>query len=434
MNPHRLQSEPAWRPLLAAAEAELALDAVADIARDLRDFVFQDRLAGLHGPPGRGHSLAGGEAGLALFFAYLDRCRPGEGHDELAMELLDRAVAGTDEMGTSGLYSGFPGIAWALEHLQGRLFESEEGEDLGESAAGALLEILGEEAPWTLHYDLISGLGGHGVYAWERLGRPGGVECLARVVARFAELAERKPEGLAWRVPRELTSERFRERFTGESYNLGVAHGVPGVISVLAGSCATLPAARPLLDGAVSWLLSQKLPAGSPSAFPYSVGAGRRPDPTRLAWCYGDPGVAAALLAAARTVGEPAWEREALDIGRAAAARPGGRAGVLDAGLCHGAAGLAHLFNRLHQASADLELAAAARSWYARALAMRRPGQGIGGFLAWNEGENGELGWQDEPGFLVGAAGIGLALLAAATPVEPEWDRLLLASLPPAVP
>jgi hypothetical protein len=31
-------------------------------------------------------------------------------------------------------------------------------------------------------------------------------------------------------------------------------------------------------------------------------------------------------------------------------------------------------------------------------------------------------------GFLMGAAGIGLALLAAATSVEPEWDRLLLLS------
>ena len=121
MNPHRLQPEPAWRPLLAAAEAELALDAVADIARDLGDFVLQGRLAGLHGPPGRGHSLAGGEAGLAVFFAYLDRCRPGEGHDDWAMELLDRAVAGTNEMGTSGLYSGFPGIAWALEQQGARL-------------------------------------------------------------------------------------------------------------------------------------------------------------------------------------------------------------------------------------------------------------------------------------------------------------------------
>jgi hypothetical protein len=36
-----------------------------------------------------------------------------------------------------------------------------------------------------------------------------------------------------------------------------------------------------------------------------------------------------------------------------------------------------------------------------------------------------------DPGFLTGAAGIGLALLAATSPVEPAWDRVLLASVPP---
>jgi lantibiotic biosynthesis protein len=36
------------------------------------------------------------------------------------------------------------------------------------------------------------------------------------------------------------------------------------------------------------------------------------------------------------------------------------------------------------------------------------------------------LTWTGDPGFLTGAAGIGLALLAAVSPVEPEWDRLLL--------
>jgi hypothetical protein len=32
---------------------------------------------------------------------------------------------------------------------------------------------------------------------------------------------------------------------------------------------------------------------------------------------------------------------------------------------------------------------------------------------------------------LIGAAGVGLALLAAVSDVEPAWDRLLLASIPP---
>jgi hypothetical protein len=41
-----------------------------------------------------------------------------------------------------------------------------------------------------------------------------------------------------------------------------------------------------------------------------------------------------------------------------------------------------------------------------------------------------ELGWKDDPGFLTGSAGIGLALLAATTAVAPDWDRVLLTAIP----
>ena len=47
----------------------------------------------------------------------------------------------------------------------------------------------------------------------------------------------------------------------------------------------------------------------------------------------------------------------------------------------------------------------------------------LGGFPARN-GEN----WVETPGLLEGAVGVGLALLAASTVVEPAWDQMLLAS------
>jgi len=123
-------------------------------------------------------------------------------------------------------------------------------------------------------------------------------------------------------------------------------------------------------------------------------------------------------------VGEPAWEREALEIARGAARRPPEEAGVMDAGLCHGAAGPGHLFSRMSQATRDATLARAARFWFDRTVAMRRPGRGIGGFSALSGKANGTRYWEDDPGLLTGASGIALALLAATTSIEPAWDRL----------
>jgi hypothetical protein len=212
-------------------------------------------------------------------------------------------------------------------------------------------------------------------------------------------------------------------------YNAGLAHGIPGVIGLLGRVCDAGVArdkARSLLDGAVRWLLDQD----GPESFPYWVAPGAAGDTARLAWCYGDPGVAAALLGAARHVDEPAWESAALAIARRAAELPYEESGVKDAGLCHGSAGLAHLFNRMFHATGEPWLAEAARFWFEQTLAMRRPGHGIGGYEAWEPGGARTA----DRGLLTGATGIALALVAATTDIEPLWDHMLLVSIPPRVP
>jgi hypothetical protein len=111
--------------------------------------------------------------------------------------------------------------------------------------------------------------------------------------------------------------------------------------------------------------------------------------------------------------------------------RPAERAGCIDAGLCHGTVGLAHIYNRLWQDTGEALFADAARLWYRNTLELRRPGKGIAGFQAYYRDlvPGQPAGWIDDSSFLTGAAGIALALLSAISPVEPAWDRLLLVSL-----
>jgi hypothetical protein len=331
---------------------------------------------------------------------------------------------------SAGLYQGFVGIAWAAEHVNKLLTTAEDNPT--EAVDEALPEYL-DHSPWSRDYDLINGLVGVGVYALERLPRPGAAAYLERVIDRLAERAERSRGGITWHTPAELLISEQRVQYPRGYYNLGVAHGVPGVIALLGAACAAgvaLAKARPLLRGAVSWLVRQQLPARAGSRFPSLLAAGIEPEASRLAWCYGDAGVAVALLSAARGLEEPAWEQEALAIARAAAARPADTAGVRDAGLCHGAAGLGHLFNRLFHAVGDPCFAQAARFWFTRCLEMRKPGRGVAGFSRHWPGPDGVDFWLKDPGLLTGATGIALALLAAITDIEPQWDRVLLATIP----
>lgn len=390
-------------------------------------------------------ALGGGLSGVALFFAYLNEARPDEGYDDLAADLLDRAIDLVGENPSPPwLYGGFPGVAWVGEHLLGRLFEPDPEEDAGEEIATALARLL-EHTPWKRDYDLISGLVGLGIYSLERLPRPGGEECLNLVLDRLVETAEHRSDGITWWTNPELLPEETRVQFPEGNYNLGVAHGVPGVIGFLGEVCAAgvaVDKARPLLDGAVRWTLANQLPPGSVSRFGYNVVPDRKAEAvpgSRLAWCYGDLGLAVSLLLAGQGAGRPEWEKEAVEIAQVGVGRTGEGAGVVDAGLCHGSAGDAHLFNRLYQASGEPAFAQAARFWYQETLRLRRPGEPFAGFPSWgplpgwdrNDTESRRMGWVADPGFLTGVAGVGLALLAAITPIDPLWDRLLAVSARP---
>jgi lantibiotic modifying enzyme len=415
-------SRGAWQPLLGGAARERALQAVRDIADDLR--------AGFPAAAGVDASLGGGRAGVAVFFAYLERSGHGPGTAAAAHYLEEAMDAVASEPMNTMLYAGFPGVAWAATHLRDALFEP--GTDDPAADVDELLREHLDRSPWTGDHDLIRGLVGLGVYALERLPHPAAEDCLKRIVGHLAAAGRRGPQGVTWWTdPRWLPGDYGALHPKG-FYDLGVAHGVPGVIALLGAAYAAgiaADTARPLLADALAWLLDQQQVIDGELTFPYWVKEDWIPK-TRLAWCYGDPGVAAALLGAARRVGEPALEREALAIAHRAAARPPERSGVVDAGVCHGAAGLGHVFNRLAQATGDGRLAETARSWFEQALAMRRPGQGVGGYQAWGPPPGAETTWWDDPSLLTGAAGIGLALLAAATDVEPSWDRVLLTELP----
>jgi lantibiotic modifying enzyme len=416
------EHENSWRPLLAGSRGELALAGVQEIVAALPD---------PSAIPISNASLADGSAGLAVLSTYLALSELDDG--ENAERFLAHAVeAVASRPMDASFYGGFTGVAWATAHIR-KQFGEADVDDPTEAIDRFLRDYL-DRSTCRDGYDLISGLVGLGVYAIERLPHATGEELLERVIGRLAETAERSSQGITWFTPPESLPRWQRVSCPNGYYNLGLAHGVPGVIAFLGQACASgvvSGTAESLLDGAVAWLLSQKSMRAH-STFSNWIAPGLEREDCRLAWCYGDLGVAAALLLAARSVTQSTWEHEAMEIARRAADRAPDQSGVMDAGLCHGAAGLAHVFNRMFQASGESWLGDAAEFWFGQTLDMRRPGEGVAGYSAQTMDEDGIKRWASEPGILTGAAGTALALLAAVSPVEPKWDQMFLVSIPTA--
>ena len=385
-------------PLLSGALKDRALHLAGELTETLRPAPAADR---------RDASLSSGSAGLAVCNAQIAWTRRDRRAAGTALTRLEEAidVLATEPL-TSSLYSGFTGIAWAAETVD-RLLGAE-GEDRNgdiDEALTSLLRRYPDQAP----YDLVHGLTGLGVYALARWPRPAAAQCLLGVVEQLARRARHDRDGVYWWTPPTWKGPQ-RERYQPGGVDLGVAHGMAGVIPFLARVHRVGLAqqtVRPLLDGAVRWLLAHMVDTVSGPTAPCFVADDIEPGPARSAWCYGDPGAAVALLLAARDVGEPAWEAVATALAMGAANRPPDQSGVVDAGLCHGSAGLAHLFNRMYQMTSEPVLADAARFWVERTL---------------------EEPACKGPGLLEGAAGVALALEAASTTAEPVWDQILLVS------
>jgi len=390
----------------------------------------------------------------ALLYGYLAAALDDLEWASRATECLNQAIDDVSQSaGYLGLFGGLTGLGWTVEHIS-RLLEqvtvpveesdsecaadesnqeeNEQEEDLNADIDAVVLRWL-PTVDASKPYDLISGLVGLGTYFLERLPRESAVQGVRAVFDKLESLAQRVDGGTTWHSGPQLLPDWQREQCPEGYYNLGVAHGIPGIIHFLSEVSVTdvvrQDRSKALLEGAVNWLLAQQRPQGAISHFSSWVVPGQESTDSRLAWCYGDLGILSVLLQVNRRVDRSDWQHFTRGLLNHCLAWPLDRAGIADAPLCHGSAGVAHVFNRIYQAEGDRRCLEAAQLWYEQTLAMRKPGTGVGGFSsATRPDPTGPTVWEASPAFLDGAIGVALAFLAAVTPIEPAWDRMLLLS------
>jgi len=334
------------------------------------------------------------------------------------------------------LYEGVPGILYALATLPSMTSGNIQScEGMGWEEAEALSLSWLEKSGQKMGFELCYGICGLGVYFLARRNSALSARALRLILMRLESMAARTGSLVSWPLAPEVVSEDSPSNYPTPRYNLGMAHGVPAVISFLAilyKAGVERQRVRRLIEGSVMWLLGQRLPSEFISSFPEEVGTNVEPHESRLRWCYGDLPIAVCLWTAGVNLAVPEWRDIALNVFVKAAERPIEDAGTVGVSLCHGLTSVAHIFNRASQATGDERLKEASRRWFNALLASRKPGAGIGGWTYEMPGPNGKPIWRHNPGLLNGAAGVGLALLAAVSDQEPLWDRCMLLDLPPA--
>jgi lantibiotic modifying enzyme len=391
----------AWRRLLGDGEAERPLQRIDSYLKRLE--AEPPAFAG-------DASYGSGLTGLALLYAQLTLLTGASSWREKSRtalaEALDAQARGADSR--LGFFAGLTGLGWAVHRLAPCL-------ELGDTAAitadldEAVAAALGA-GPWRWELDLVSGLAGIGCYLLDHPDRQFARLQIGVLMDRLIEAASPVAGGVCWLTrPAFLAPDQARAYPDGR-FDLGVAHGAGGLIGLLARIAHAGLAGgreRTLLRQAVSWLLRNRRPDLTGSTFS-RFGRPAALLSCRSAWCYGDPGLAAVLVSAAQARKDSALWQQATTLALRSAARPVEEAEVSDASLCHGSAGLGHVFNWLSQVTDEEQLRRAARFWFERTVEYFDPDR------------------PEREGLLQGRLGTCLALLAAVSDEEPLWSRPML--------
>jgi hypothetical protein len=437
-----------WRPVVRADAAHRARTIAADVARRLRDegtvlAAAQQAVAQSDFPATRqweAHTIAHGFAGLALLAGAMDDCFPAEAWDHVARAHLERAARGAAPGdATTGIFSGLSGVGFAASCLS-------RGGTRYARLAGALDEALlprivheatalpPREPSGVGYFDAISGLSGAGAYLLRRAGTPGVDDALRALLTRLVALCAIEDGVPLWWTPAEFLAPESREGCPHGNLNCGLAHGIPGPISLM--SLAVLrgidvPGLRAAIECAADWLSAHRADDAWGVNWPYAVPLdpnGRTaaipcPEamPSRTAWCYGSPGIASALLLAGRALARDDYRTLSIAAMQAVLAKPATDREIPSPTFCHGTAGLLQIVLRF--AHEEPALAGAATELCEQLIGSYDERRPLG--YASIESEGCAV---DDPGLLDGAAGVALVLLAASTDVEPAWDGLFLLS------
>lgn len=370
-----------------------------------------------------GIGLLSGRMGIVLFLYYYSLHSGRDEFKDVGFELIEGIF---DQIETSEVphtfCEGLAGFGWGLNHLISQGFIDADLDEIFMELDQFSSQVINRYIE-DKNFDYLQGAIGIGLYLLDRNPRQTAADSLLALLDALERSAIVGANGtIHWQTVVDPSDGSM-------GCNLGLSHGMSGIVNLLTRLAAFKPfkqRAAHLITGACRYLLGRQFDnPGQNSLFPSFFSQKYPPAYSRLAWCYGDLGIAIGFSHAARATGDSRWHETAKKIFNHSATRQEPQfTGVNDACVCHGSAGNAHIFNRAFQAYGDETFREAAIYWLNDSLTHARYPDGYAGYKMRHPEIKG--GWQPEADLLEGIAGIGLVFISAVSEIEPAWDHSLM--------
>lgn len=358
--------------------------------------------------------LLGGHPGPILFTSYYFRHDPSKISDyNWNIEMLYDYFQNPGSLNYS---TGMAGILYTLNHLQ-----QEELFDFGDDLQTFDYSIFNDYILKEPTLDFLHGSSGviHSLLEQDAIKdhRP----FMQQWLSAIERTRETSDDELKWKI-----DFKYKDRID-KGYSIGLAHGLPSVILILLKWYQKQPdpATLSLIQQGLRFILSWKNEDTSRFYFPSRITNGQRSG-GRLAWCYGDLGIAMMLYACGRDLNDKALTDLAIEIFRKHTSIHDYKFyDVDDADFCHGSVGIAHIYARMYNATAIEAFRETAEYWYRTTLEKAIYPDGLTGY---KHSYGADHGMANVYGMLEGITGIGLSFISAISSVEPKWDKALLVS------
>ncbi|WP_075884033.1 lanthionine synthetase C family protein [Candidatus Protochlamydia sp. W-9] len=286
-------------------------------------------------------TLSHGYPGILMFFATLDEFFPDEKWDLIAHQYVIKIKEAIEagENSDLSMFGGLTGSCLAIQQaskgktryqkllntLNSHLFNK-----VNEAYFDPIQEKIDLNLP--IHpslYDAISGICGIGAYALKNLDHPLALPCLTKILRMCTLLTRDIKIGSylvpGWYIPAHYQfTEADKKAYPKGNFNLGVAHGIPGVLAFLSISAMQgilVEGQMEAIEKITHWIYSKKKYNKETPYWTYRISfeeeiLNMQEDFSEIsmeAWCYGSAGIVRTLYLAGKALQNQELQQTAIE-------------------------------------------------------------------------------------------------------------------------
>lgn len=363
-----------------------------------------------------------GLSGIALFQFYYSQYLDSEHIYDDALNTLQKCFEKINEGYNKPTFcSGIAGFGWTIDHLvQNNFIELDSDEllsDFDEYIYNVMVLSLNKR-----NYDFLHGGIGYALYFINRYKTTSSASLKLSYkikIDKFISLLD----GLA---DKSLNQYKWETISDGDKvYDLSISHGISSIIGVLNKLyefSEFRDEVRSMLQGAINFITDFQYNENSLSLYPSMISI-KNNDNCRLAWCYGDLGIAVVLFQSSYLLKSESLRKKALFILEFSCKRRNLEQNlVFDSGICHGSMGISQIFKNIFNKSNIITFQNTSNYWLDKGLELSISDD-YTGVKKWNPPTKTFI---PDLSLLEGSAGVGLTIISSLSTLNTTWDECLM--------